>query len=762
MNISANSIGKKLALLVLLAVLPALLIILFSGMEQRRHSLEMAQKDAQLLAHGLAENQKVIAASARQLLATLAQLPAIQRLDRQESSALFRTVVADNPEYLGLSLTDSQGLSLASDREKVGIDLADRKHVREAMSRKAFSAGEYIVSREGLQTPAFPFAYPVLDQEGEVKGVLTAIIRLDHLAGFFDLSLLPGDSFVAVTDHQGIRLFTYPLRPESNPVGKPIRAKNLKLVRQAEAPGKFIDQGTDGVRRLFAFEPVRLAQDDAPYLYAWTAIPEATILKPANAALVRNLLLLLLATALALSISWLLGRRTLLAPIQSLVATTREFADGGLTARSALADKPDELGFLARAFNEMADSLAKSQELLREREAHLEEAQRIGHIGSWEWEGPNPHPLWSKELYRILEVEPGGPPLSLRDQLALFSPESAERIEAAMQETLRSGEAYELEVERIRGDGTSLWLQVRGEAKKDPHDKITGLRGTALDITARKQAEQEQERLQSQLSQAQKMESIGRLAGGVAHDFNNMLSVIIGHAEMAMAQLAPNNPLHEELQAIAKAGRRSADLTRQLLAFARKQLVSLKVLNLNETVESMLKMLRRLIGEDIALVWRPAPAPWLVRMDPSQIDQILANFCVNARDAITGVGTITLQTENIRIDEAFCRLHPECVPGDYLRLTVRDTGCGMDQKTLANLFEPFFTTKELGKGTGLGLATVYGIVRQNSGFITVESAPGQGTAFHVYLPRFQGDGKETAETGEEELARKIREAQGRQ
>ena len=255
------------------------------------------------------------------------------------------------------------------------------------------------------------------------------------------------------------------------------------------------------------------------------------------------------------------------------------------------------------------------------------------------------------------------------------------------------------------------------------------------DITARLKAEAQREHLQTQLLQAQKMDSVGRLAGGVAHDFNNMLGVIMGHADLALIQIDPAHPVFADLQEIQKAAARSADLTRQLLAFARKQTVAPKVLDLNEIVEGMLKMLRRLIGENIDLAWLPTQKPAILKMDPSQIDQILANLCVNARDAIARAGEVAIETANASLDDAFCASHAGALPGAYVRLDVRDTGCGMDAETLSHVFEPFFTTKGPGEGTGLGLATVYGIVKQNGGFIYAQSEPGHQTSFQIYLPR---------------------------
>jgi two-component system, cell cycle sensor histidine kinase and response regulator CckA len=251
---------------------------------------------------------------------------------------------------------------------------------------------------------------------------------------------------------------------------------------------------------------------------------------------------------------------------------------------------------------------------------------------------------------------------------------------------------------------------------------------SATDITDLK-------RMEAQLQQAQKMESVGRLAGGVAHDFNNMLGVILGHAELALLKIGPDEPLQGNLQEIKKAAERSAALTSQLLAFARKQTVAPKVVDLNETVESALKMLRRLIGENIDLAWLPGRNLEPIFIDSSQVDQILTNLCINARDAIVGTGKVTIETDNVVLDEEYCARHAGFLPGEYVMLAVSDNGCGMDTETISHIFEPFFTTKEMGKGTGLGLAMVYGAVKQNKGFINVYSELGHGTTLKIYLPR---------------------------
>jgi two-component system, cell cycle sensor histidine kinase and response regulator CckA len=307
------------------------------------------------------------------------------------------------------------------------------------------------------------------------------------------------------------------------------------------------------------------------------------------------------------------------------------------------------------------------------------------------------------------------------------SPEERARfLETLVEEKQVSG--YETTFKKT--DGTLMHLIENAAAVFDENGNLDHIRGFLLDVT-------EKHNLEMQLLQTQKMESIGRLAGGVAHDFNNMLNVILGHADLALDKVDLSDPLYNNLKQIRKAADHSADITRQLLAFARKQPVAPKTLDLNRTVGGMLKMLQRLIGEDISLVWKPVDDLWAVKMDPSQVHQILANLCVNARDAIADVGRIVIETGMKTIDKGDCPEHPGVIPGDFVCLSVTDDGAGMDPHTLDNLFDPFFTTKAVGKGTGLGLSTVYGIVRQNNGFINVSSRLEKGTTFDIFVPRHQ-------------------------
>jgi two-component system, cell cycle sensor histidine kinase and response regulator CckA len=313
----------------------------------------------------------------------------------------------------------------------------------------------------------------------------------------------------------------------------------------------------------------------------------------------------------------------------------------------------------------------------------------------------------------------------------LKSESSSPETHLKLWDTITAGNVWEGEFSNRKKNGELFSERATISPIKNKDGVTTHYLAIKEDITERKQ-------LEAQLLQSQKMESIGRLAGGVAHDFNNMLSVIIGCAQLAMLKVPEGDKAWQYLNQISKAAERSSDITRQLLAFSRKEIISLKKMNLNAKIIETQTTLGRLIGEDINLTFKPVTNIWTIEADPSQLDQILVNLAVNARDAMPGGGYLAIETANIHIDRTYCHYHLDSKPGDYVQLIVSDSGSGMDKQTLAHIFEPFFTTKEVGKGTGLGLATVYGIVRQNNGFINVYSEPGQGTSFQFHFPRLLG------------------------
>jgi len=320
----------------------------------------------------------------------------------------------------------------------------------------------------------------------------------------------------------------------------------------------------------------------------------------------------------------------------------------------------------------------------------------------------------------------------------LIHPEDMAAAKTIFIRALRGEREYVREYRVGRRDGEYGWIQERSQIVCREDGRIDYISGVLFDVTEHRRAQEDKEKLEAQFRQAQKMEAVGRLAGGVAHDFNNMLNVILGYTEMSLVRLEPADRIYTYLKAVQEAAGRSADLTRQLLAFSRRQTIAPRAVDLNEQTKGMERLLARIIGEDIDLMFRLSADLWPVYMDPAQIDQIVANLSVNSRDAMPEGGKLTVETANIVFDLGYCEKHLGFRPGDFVMLAVSDTGCGMDEEILEHVFEPFFTTKPEGRGTGLGLATVYGIVKQNNGFMNIYSEPGHGTAVKIYIPRYVG------------------------
>ncbi len=728
-----GSISKNLNLIVFIAVLPAMAIILVFGLHQRQHSIKEAQREVLSLAKTMAEVQRGITNSTRQIFSTLSHVPEIRNGNSIVSSKILRAVTEENPDYINILVLDIEGQVLSSGLPFNEGNLSDRKHFREAIASRDFAVGEYVVTRISGKRPALTFAYPILDDENEPRLVLSTALRLERFAHFFDVATLPKNSFITVTDHQGIRLFLYPPREETNPIGQKIHPQGWEACGGKQEPGISVHRGSDGVRRIFAYQPVQLRPGDPPYMYMWASIPEAEAIESANRALAGNLAFMFLAALAALSTSWLIGRRTLIRPIKHLVGTARDFANGNLNARTKLDDTHGEIKELAQAFDNMVAEMARQQETLH---------TIADFTYDWEyWLDPDGNPLWvSLSCERISGYtahEFMADPFLMR---RLVHEEDVPLFNQHLRDTIECPNCpLHLDFRIIHRSGHVVWIDHHCMPIFSKDGMPLGRRVSNRDITERKKVEDERTKLEIQLQEAQKMEAVGRLAGGVAHDFNNMLGVILGHAELTMMNLDPSDSLHSSLNEIKKAAEHSAELTNQLLAFARKQATAPRVLNVNESIEGMLKMLRRLIGENIDLIWKPGTDLSPIKMDPTQLTQVLANLCVNARDAICGTGKITIGTQSLEFEKPFFSSGADGTPNDHILLTVSDDGCGMDEEILAHIFEPFFTTKERGKGTGLGLSTVYGIVKQNNGCIHVQSQPDKGTTFQVYLPRHAGN-----------------------
>jgi PAS domain S-box-containing protein len=380
----------------------------------------------------------------------------------------------------------------------------------------------------------------------------------------------------------------------------------------------------------------------------------------------------------------------------------------------------------------------QSEEALRQSEERYRTILENIEDGYYEVDLPGNFTFFNDSLCRMLGYS--------RDELIgmgndrYTDQENRKKLFQAFNRVYRTGEPVKgFDWEVIRKDGRKLYGEVSVSLIRSSTGEPVGFRGIARDITERKRAEKEMAALQEQLTQSQKMEAVGRLAGGIAHDFNNLLTVIKGYTQLSLLDLKENNPLWENIQEIQKATERAANLTRQLLAFSRRQILDPKVLDLNSLLRDTEKMLRRMIGEDIELVTRLSEGLGKVKIDPGQIEQVVLNLAVNARDAMPSGGKLTIETANAQSDEGYALTHLGLTPGHYVRLSVSDTGVGMSREVQEKAFDPFFTTKEKGKGTGLGLSTVHGIVTQSGGKIWVYSDPGHGTTFKIYFPTIEGE-----------------------
>ena len=409
-------------------------------------------------------------------------------------------------------------------------------------------------------------------------------------------------------------------------------------------------------------------------------------------------------------------------------ALSRAFA-----AREALLSERMGLVELNASLEQEVHERIRSERSLVESRALLRIAGLTARLGGWRVEVDGAGVVWSDEVCELFEQPPGTTP-TRNEMMASLVAEFQDDVASALEQCGRDGTPFDVEGQIVTATGAQRWVRMIGNALRDAGGTSTHIHGSMQDITPQKLADARHARLEEQLRQAQKLETIGGLAGGVAHDFNNLMSIVLSYSEMMSLELRPDDPVRSDLDEIHKAGTRAAELTRQLLAFSRQQVLAPRLVDLGEIVHGMESMLRRLIGEDVELTTSCAAGLGNILVDPGQIEQVIMNLSVNARDAMPRGGMLTIQAAAVMLDAHYAAEHVGVTPGPHVMLAVSDTGLGMSKETQARMFEPFFTTKEKGKGTGLGLATVFGIVRQSGGTIWAYSEPGQGTSFKAYFP----------------------------
>jgi len=466
------------------------------------------------------------------------------------------------------------------------------------------------------------------------------------------------------------------------------------------------------------------AVEGTPWI-AWVGFPRAQIIAPAEPFMRRMTFLAAIFLAVSTGLIAVMGVR-LARRVGVLTTAAGEIAAGNYTRRVP-AKRNDEIDRLARTFNSMADHVEQAHRALRDSHEQTHFALAAARIGVWESQLATGDMTCSESIAETRGLPPGAGPRTIDQFLAPVHAEDRDALRRVLRGDVLPTDRFQVSYRLLQPDGSTLWAIAKGRLKRDEHGAPLSVLGVSVDVT-------ELRRLESQLRQSQKIEAIGQLAGGIAHDFNNLLTAIVGHGSFLLQQLPPDNPLQHDTAEILAAAERAAALTRQLLAFSRRQVLQPRVIAVNAVLADVHALIRRLIGERIVIKLSLTATPDAAKLDPGQLEQVLVNLAVNARDAMPDGGTLTIATSLVELNDAYVQQHASVSPGRYIMVSVTDTGVGMDAETQSRLFEPFFTTKAAGSGTGLGLATVYGIVKQSGGFIYTYSEIGHGSTFKIYFP----------------------------
>ncbi len=592
--------------------------------------------------------------------------------------------------------------------------------------------------------PLIAVAVPLTDAFKDYKGVIAAEVDLSFMWDLVSSLKVGENGYAYVVDREGT-LIAYV------DIARVLKGENVGNLRPVEEfktghPGA-IDVSARSYRGILgsavagAFVPLGMPDwavvTELPWSEAYREVIRLFIIMAA----------ITLAVAALASLTGVVIARRLTVPLSELMGIATRIAGGERDLQADIRG-PSEVASLASAFNSMTSQLRMSLESLERRYDEVKRAEQslreseerfrslVETTSDWVWE-TDTNGVYTYASHRVADVLGYAPEEIVGKTLFDLMPSgTAEAVTAEFRACAEAAKPFlRKEYVKVSKDGRTIVAESSGAPAFGENGGLRGYRGVDRDITEIKRAQAEQANLQEQLQQAMKMEAIGQLAGGVAHDFNNLLTVIIGNVDLARLEFKETDPAMAFFEPIFSAAESAAGLTRQLLAFARRQLIQPKILSLNELVGKFIRSFVSLLGEDVALRTSLDPGLFLVRVDPGQIEQILVNLATNARAAMPSGGEILIETSNAYLDAEYCSSHAETAPGEYALLAVSDSGTGMDEETKSHIFEPFFTTKPAGRGTGLGLATVFGIVKQSRGLIEVYSERGRGTQFKIYLPR---------------------------
>ncbi|PWB65138.1 MAG: hypothetical protein C3F14_05865, partial [Deltaproteobacteria bacterium] len=734
-----SSLRVRLLLICFLVFVPAFGMIFYVFSQEHQRELKELKSDAVRNASYVAIDEERRIEETRNLLVLLARSPVVQAPETKACSDLAADLLRHIPRYRNFGVIDPAGDVVCSALPPAGrINVSERDYFRRAMETQDFAGGSFQVGKI-TRRPGINFAYPVKDGKDRLRGAVFVAMDIEEFSRIgkeIGESLPPGATLTKI-DAEGIVLGRNPR--DEGLTGKPFPDMTLVEPLLSKGGGMAAGTGKTGEAIVFAVAKVPYSMMGKE-IFVVMSVPEGVAFAEIHHAYSRYLYLLAVCIALALCLVWFGSAYFIQRPLAAIFRATDKVAGGDAGVRLGPPYDKGELGDLARGFDRMTESIAaRGAEREQAREALLRSEEKYRSIirnsplGIYRTTPEGRFLMVNPALVRMLGYDSEEDLLRVRLDTDVFRhPGERRRILDTYVDRESSG-VLVINVDWKRKDGKILHVRASGTAVRNAD-------GSPAYYEVFVEDETERRALETQFLHSQRLEAVGRLAGGIAHDFNNLLSVILGYCEILAGRLEGDGESRSKLEEIGKAAARAADLTRQLLAFSRKQVLNPKVVILNDVIENAKNMFQRLIGEDIELQLNLSPDSGRVRIDPGQLEQVIMNLVINARDAMPGGGKLVIETRKIDFSEPQHRLHGEVdmAAGSYALVALTDSGCGMDEATMRNIFEPFFTTKEAGKGTGLGLSTVYGIVKQSGGYVWPYSEPGVGTTMKIYLPRIEG------------------------
>ncbi|MFA5072438.1 MAG: cache domain-containing protein [Nitrospirota bacterium] len=727
-SFALSSLRIRFLILVAISVFPALGLLFYNASVQRNETEKEIHDNTAAMAGSIANNLEQLVAGSHQVLLTLSKLPYVQNLDSDACNSFFYTLNNGFPMYRNIAAFKLNGDNFCSGIPFKGkLNISNDLYFQKLIHKKTISFDTYRIG-EISNKPLLNIAYPILTVKKQIQGAVVISLDVAWLREELDKILLPEKASLMVIDREGTILY---LSPDSQKwIGKNIFSERIVKTILNQKTGMVEGFDPEGIKRIFSFLPVQGTNNG---MYVCLGIAPDIAFAGINKILKKNLLTLFFVSCMVGAFAWFGGDYFIMRRrIRRLAKATDELSKGNLNVRVNVSDQQDEIAQLGERFNRMTEALQRHITDLKQAEESLkisEEKYRTL------FEESKDGVFMSTPEGRYLDMNPAGLEMlgyaSKEELLAIdittdiyANPDDRISYQKLLE---RAGYVKDYEIQMKKRDGTKITVLSTTTTVRDKNNEIILYRGIMRDIT-------EHKRLELQLLQAQKMEAVGQLAGGIAHDFNNILTAIMGYGHILQIKMPANNPDRIYVDQMLGAANRAAEVTRSLLAFSRQQLINPPPINVHDIIIQFEKLFSRIIGEHIEVVTSFQRNDIIITADASQIEQVLMNLATNARDAMPNGGKLALNIELANLDDSFVRNQGYGKAGTYALISVSDTGIGMEQEVIKKIYDPFFTTKEVGKGTGLGLAMVFGIMKQHEGYILVDSKPGSGTIFKLYLP----------------------------